>query len=128
MLLSFTGIAALADQWSDYLKGHLSVKSHLKLCLCTNCTFNMQICLGEEGNKRFLPSPVRFFILHSKDLQISEAHQFIGLSQDSGVMPSEASFFSPSPPTPSVDNTAKPVQTQLGYRLFRSLLYLRTFM
>ena len=127
MLLSFTGIAALADQWSDYLKGHLSVKSHLKLCLCTNCTFNMQICLGEEGNKRFLRS-VRFFILHSKGLQISEAHQFIGLSQDSGVMPSEASFFSPSPPPPSVDNTAKPVQTQLGYRLFRSLLYLRTFM
>lgn len=100
MLLSFTGIAALADQWSDYLKGHLSVKSHLKLCLCTNCTFNMQICLGEEGNKRFLPPPVRFFILHSKGLQISKAHQFIGLSQDSGVMPSEASFYLSLSPYP----------------------------
>lgn len=66
----------------------------------------MQIYLGEEGNKRFLPPPVRFFILYSKGLQIREAHQYIGLSQDSGVMPSEASFFSPSPPTPSIDNTA----------------------
>ena len=65
----------------------------------------MQICLGEEGNKRFLPPP-RFFILHSKDLQISEAHQFIDLSQDPTVMPSKASFFSPSPPTLSVDNSA----------------------
>lgn len=66
----------------------------------------MQICLGEEGNKRFLPPPVRFFTLHSEDLQISEAHQFIGLSQDPGVMPSKASFFSPSPPTLSVHSSA----------------------
>lgn len=39
-------------------------------------------------------------LLHSKDLQISEAHQFIGLSQDPTVMPSKASFFLPLSSTP----------------------------